>query len=128
VARKLAAVINGERRAGPPRLDAGAVISLRLAASGDDAALEQLAELSGRVKAPGPWIVAEVDGQLWAALPLAGGEPLADPFRPTAELGALVSLRAKQLGRDEPLRRNPAHRFRRRVRSTPALAARHALR
>jgi hypothetical protein len=92
--------MNGARRARPPRLDGGAVISLRLAVRSDDAALEQLAELCGFVKAPGPWIVAEVDGHVLAALPLAGGESLADPFRPTAELRALLSLRAKQLGAD----------------------------
>jgi hypothetical protein len=90
--------VNGARRARPPRLDAGAVISLRLATNRDDEALRQLAELSGRVQPIGPWVVAEVDGRLLAALPLAGGEPLGDPFRPTAELGALLALRAKQLG------------------------------
>jgi hypothetical protein len=114
--------MNGARRARPPRLDGDAVISLRLAASDDNAALEQLAELSERVKAPGPWLVAEVDGQLWAALPLAGGEPLADPFRPTAELRALLSLRAKQLGSDERAPSDSARRSQRRSRSTPALA------
>jgi hypothetical protein len=90
--------MNVARRARPPRLDEGAVISLRLAATGDEAALEQLAQLSGGVKSQGPWIVAEVDDQLWAALPLAGGQPLVDPFRPTAELRALLSLRARQVG------------------------------
>jgi hypothetical protein len=114
--------MNEARRSRPPRLDAGAVISLRLAATGDEAALEQLAELSGRAKALGPWIVAEVDGRLWAALPLAGGEPLADPFRPTVELRALLTLRAKQLGHDERVPRDSARRRRRRFRSTPALA------
>jgi hypothetical protein len=41
--------------------------------------------------------VAEVDGQPWAALSLAGGELLTDPFRPTAELAPLLSLRAAQI-------------------------------
>jgi hypothetical protein len=103
-------------------LNEGAVIALRPAAIGDAAALERLAELSGRVMTYGPWIVAEVDGQLWAALPLAGGEALTDPFRPTAELRALMSLRAKQLGSDERVPRDSAGRLRRRFRSTPALA------
>jgi hypothetical protein len=105
--------MNQERHARPPRLDAGAMIRLRLAAADDDVALDQLAELSGRVKAYGAWIVAEVDGRLWAAIPLAGGEPLADPFRPTAELRALLSLRAKQLGLDEHAPRNSVRRRRR---------------
>jgi hypothetical protein len=114
--------MNGARRALPPCLNEGAVISLRPAAAGDDAALEQLAELSGRVKTHGPWLVAEVDGQLWAALPLAGGQALADPFRPTAELRALMSLRAKQLGSKKRVLRDSAGRLRRRFRSTPTLA------
>jgi len=32
-----------------------------------------------------------------AALPLGGGEPLSDPFRPTAHLLPLLRLRASQL-------------------------------
>ena len=114
--------MNEERRARPPSLDAGTVIRLRLAAASDDVALEQLAELSGRARANGPWLVAEVDGGLWAALPLAGGEALADPFRPTAELRALLSVRAKQLGSSERAQRDSARRRRRRFRSTPVLA------
>jgi hypothetical protein len=114
--------MNKARRPHPPRLEAGALVSLRLATTGDEAGLEQLAELSGRVKASGRWLVAEVDGHLWAAVPLAGGEPLADPFRPTAELRALLSLRAKQLEEDEREPHDSARRFRRRLRSMPALA------
>jgi hypothetical protein len=114
--------MNQGRRARPPRLDPGAVIRLRLAVAGDGAALEELAELSGRAKARGPWIVAEVDGRLGAALPLAGGEPLTDPFRPTAEIRALLSLRARQLDLDEHVPRNSARLRRRRFRSTPVLA------
>lgn len=122
VAGKAAAVMSHARRPQPPRLDAAAVISLRLATTRDEAALEQLAELSGRVRVNGPWLVAEVDGQLWAALSLTGGEPLADPFRPTAELRALLYLRAEQLDYKE---REPgafAGRLRRRARSAPVLA------
>jgi hypothetical protein len=113
--------MNKARRAKPPHLDEDAVVSLRLATTGDGAALEELATLSERVKGRGPWILAEVDGQLWAALPLAGGAPLVDPFRPTAELRALLSLRAKQLDRGTRELRDVARRFR----STPALANRN---
>jgi hypothetical protein len=133
VARKPAAAMNEARRARPPSLDGDAAISLRLAARGDDVALEQLTQLSGRMKAQGPWIVADVDGQVWAALPLAGGEPLVDPFRPTAELRALLSLRAKQLrttsaspgAAASPLRRRfrPTRRLRRVASAEPSSAA-----
>jgi hypothetical protein len=62
----------------------------------------ELSELSGRPRPPGPLLLGEVDGEVWAALPLAGGDPLADPFRPTTELRALLALRADQLRRLEP--------------------------
>jgi hypothetical protein len=42
-------------------------------------------------------LVAEVDGELCAALPLDGGEAFADPFRPTGELVSLLEMRAVQL-------------------------------
>ena len=39
-----------------------------------------LAELDSAVAPTGPALVAEIDGRLRAALPLDGGEPIADPF------------------------------------------------
>src|ERR1700722_11157455 len=44
--------------------------------------------------------LAEVGGAVVAALPLACGELLADPFRSTAHLIPLLELRAKQIGSD----------------------------
>ena len=41
--------------------------------------------------------MAEVDGRVLAALPLRDGRALADPFRRTADLVALLELRAAQL-------------------------------
>lgn len=41
--------------------------------------------------------VAEVDGEILAALSLGDGIALADPFRPTAALLRLLDLRAAQL-------------------------------
>ena len=114
--------MNEGHRARPPRVDAGAVIRLRLAATSDEAALQELAELSGQVRVQGRWIVAEVDGQLWAAVSLISGQSLVDPFRPTAELCALLSLRAKQLDHDEREPQDSARLLRRRWRSTAALA------
>lgn len=70
---------------------------MRFADPGEETAIERLAELAGRVALPGRYLVAEVDGQLWAALPLGGGEALADPFLPAMEVKALLSLRAAQL-------------------------------
>ena len=65
---------------------------VRLAGDADAPAIERLAQLEGRRLPPGPALVAEQDGEVLAALSLHGGGPIADPFRPTAEL-------AEQLGR-----------------------------
>ena len=72
-------------------------VALRLCSVGDDDALERLAALEGRRVPAGRHLVAEVGGELVASLPLLGGRPLADPFRPTAHLLPLLRLRAAQL-------------------------------
>ena len=70
---------------------------MRLADRGEDAAVERLGELSGLAAPSGPYLVADVDGELWAALPLSGGKPFADPFLPAMEIKELLSVRAAQL-------------------------------
>jgi hypothetical protein len=48
----------------------------------------------------GPFLLAEVDGELVAAAPLdLDAEPLSDPFLPTANLRELLKLRARQIRR-----------------------------
>lgn len=81
----------------PPALGAASTITLRLSAGADESTLERFAELSGREVPSGRHLVAEVDGEVSAALPLSGGEALADPFLPALELKELLSLRAAQL-------------------------------
>lgn len=76
-------------------------VVLRLATEADAERIRTLAELdSARVPA-GEVLIAEVDGRLQAALPLDGGNPIADPFRRTAGLVTVLRVRADQLlGRD----------------------------
>jgi hypothetical protein len=82
----------------PERPDvADEVVALRLCNVHDDAALEQLALLVGRPEPQGRFVVAEIGGEVVAALPLRGGPALTDPFRPTAHLLPLLRLRAAQL-------------------------------
>jgi hypothetical protein len=73
-------------------------LTIRMAVSADEAALSRLAQLDS---APPPdsvsMLVAEVGGELRAALPLDGGPAIADPFRRTAELVAMLAARARQL-------------------------------
>jgi hypothetical protein len=66
----------------------------------DERALVRLAQLEGRPRLRRfRVLVAEVQGEVLAALPLGGGEPIADPFRPTAPLVEMLKLRAAQLDR-----------------------------
>jgi hypothetical protein len=70
---------------------------LRLGTVHDDGQLGRLAMMDGKAVGPGPHVVAEIDGIVVAAKPVNGGEPIADPFRPTAHLVPLLELRAGQL-------------------------------
>lgn len=79
-------------------------IDLRLCRADDDAELERLAALSEQPLAAGRYVVAVVDGRIAAALPLADGAMLADPFSRTLHLQRLLELRAAQLRQPEPRR------------------------
>jgi hypothetical protein len=77
---------------------AASTLTIRMAAPGDVAALDRLAQLdSAPLRLSVPTLLAEVGGELRAALPLDGGPAIADPFRPTAELVAILAARARQL-------------------------------
>lgn len=88
-------------------LDEGLGFTIRFAYPDDDAALRHLAALDSQTVPPGALLVAEVADELWAAICLTG-EPtaIADPFRHTAELVALLRDRAKRL--KHPVRRHHA--------------------
>jgi hypothetical protein len=89
----------------PVRAAPAAPVALRLGRVQDEAALDTLGRLEGRLVSAGCYVVAEVGGEVVAALPLGGGAPLADPFRATAHLLPLLELRARQLSGDPPGRR-----------------------
>jgi hypothetical protein len=74
-------------------------LTLRFAGTGDAEAIERLAQLDSRRTPRGPVLVAEVGGELWAAVSLDDHHAVADPFRPTGELVALLSERARQIHR-----------------------------
>jgi hypothetical protein len=86
------------------------MLTIRMAVSADAEALVRLAQLdSVRPPAPVPMLVAEVGGELRAALPLDGGPAIADPFRRTAQLVAILAERRRQLA---PPPRRAARRWR----------------
>jgi hypothetical protein len=76
-------------------------VTVRLSNSADQAALDRLAALDSASPPRGPALIAEADARMLAALPLGSGRPIADPFEPSAELVALLQLRAAQLERDD---------------------------
>jgi hypothetical protein len=101
-----------------PALDA---VVIRPAYPDDAAALERLARLDSRRPLDGPVLVAERDGRILAALGTASGRHVADPFTPTADLVALLKVRAADAalaaGRRDLLRRAGVN-----ARRLPALA------
>lgn len=72
-------------------------VTIRYARSDEAAELAQLAELDSSHAPHGVVIVAEVGGELWAAVSLDDGHAIADPFRPSGELAFLLLQRARQL-------------------------------
>jgi hypothetical protein len=72
-------------------------VTLRLANEADAAGLERLAQVDSSPLPPGPYLVAERDRRMEAAISLVTGEPIADPFRRTAELLELLRCHAGNL-------------------------------
>jgi hypothetical protein len=67
-------------------------ITIRLSSLDDRAAIQRLANLDGCRPPDGQAILAIVSGELRAALPVGGGDAIADPFRPTTELVKLLRV------------------------------------
>ena len=72
-------------------------MTLRFASAGDQRSLARLAELDSSAPPTQPVLLAEVDGQLRAALAVTDGTVVADPFHPTADLIDLLRARARHL-------------------------------
>lgn len=83
-------------------------LTIRMASSSDRVALTRLAQLDSVAPlGETPALVAEVGGELVAALPLASAGPIANPFRHTAGIVALLKGRAEEL---KAARQGPRHR------------------
>ena len=72
-------------------------VVIRSASPADSRRLERLAMLDSAPAPHGPMLVAERSGVLVAAVPMAGGRAIADPFEPTAGIVGLLELRRAQL-------------------------------
>ena len=92
-----------ERRASAQRSEP---VTIRHAHPADLRALERLAALDSRRLPSGELFVAELDGQLVAAVSIDTGAVIADPFEHTAAI--VDSLRVQASRRSRPARR-PSH-------------------
>ena len=76
-------------------------LTLRYAVPADSGALDRLAQLDSQRAPRGVVLVAEVGGEIWAAISVDDSHAVADPFRPTGELVALLVERVRQLRRKQ---------------------------
>jgi hypothetical protein len=86
---------------------ASPALTIRYARPDDALALLDLAELDSSSAPRGIVLVAEVDGRIWAAHSIDDGHAIADPFRPTGELVALLVERSRQLRRAQRMQDVP---------------------
>jgi hypothetical protein len=87
-------------------------LKLRNATFADAADLHRLARLDSQPYPPsGRLVVAVEDGAMIAAVAVESGEAIADPFRSTAPVVALLRLRAQAMRISEPPQRRIFGRF-----------------
>ena len=85
------------KRSTSSRLGGYDSVAVRLARAEDDEAIRRIASLDGKKAPAGRVLVAEADAELIAALAIDGGQAVADPFRWTSDVVALMEMRAAQL-------------------------------
>src|SRR3954452_13013819 len=91
-------------------------VTIRRASADDERALVRLAQLDSQRPVGGEMLLAEMAGELRAAVPIAGGRAIADPFFPTASLVSLLTVRAAQVRRAEAGQATPSRWLSRAVR------------
>ena len=72
-------------------------VLMRRATAEDAARIRALAYLDDKRLPAGPFLVAETGGEIVAARSLATGTVVADPFRLTSDIVAMLRLRASQV-------------------------------
>jgi len=87
-----------KKLAGPVQLTpVDARVTFRYAGPADADALTVLAQLDSSRAPSGDVIVADADGELWAAVSLDDGHAVANPFRPSGELTWRLMERAREI-------------------------------
>lgn len=93
-------------------------VTLRYAFPDDTPVLLRLAALDSHAALNGPVLLAEMEGELLAAIAIDNGATIADPFRATADLVELLRRRVAQLSAEPPSPRRRLARLRARLAST----------
>src|SRR3954452_17885581 len=119
--RAAAAAVRAARRAAtsPVAGAPGERVVVRPSRPHDNVVLALLAALDGARRPAGDLLLAEVDGEVLAAVPVDGGRAIADPFRPTADLVAQLRARTQV----QRAARRPRTRRRLRLHLRPRIAA-----
>ena len=81
-------------------------ITIRISTEADSARLHELAELDGHAAPKGEAVLAEANGRLVAAVGVADGVAVADPFVLTSDTLEVLRVRAEQ-ERERTLGRGP---------------------
>jgi hypothetical protein len=81
-------------------------ITIRISTEADSARVHELAELDGHAAPKGEAVLAEVNGRLVAAVGVADGVAVADPFVLTSDTLEVLRVRAEQ-ERERTLGRGP---------------------
>jgi len=71
-------------------------ITIRRASPADDQALGRLAGRDSQHLPSDEFLIAEVGGELWAAVGMSTGVLVADPFRPSGEVAEFLRVRAER--------------------------------
>ena len=71
-------------------------ITIRISTEADSARIHELAELDGHAAPKGEAVLAEVNGRLVAAVGVADGVAVADPFVLTSDTLEVLRVRAEQ--------------------------------
>lgn len=94
----------------PPVFTTAPSVLIRAARGSDGPALARLAALDSAPLPSGDLLVAEAGGELVAARSVETGAVVADPFHPTADVVALLTLRSRSV-EPRPERRGLAERL-----------------
>jgi hypothetical protein len=69
-------------------------LTIRTATTADRFAIRRLAVLDSASPPTGEVLLAEMNGELWAAVSVGTGDAIADPFRPSADIVELLRVHA----------------------------------